>query len=150
MSGDGEGRRSAQTFSICSRVVLPALSRPRKSSFACLCERPRETRMSQTAVVSLLRQAVREVGLTPVDHPHRCGIWWCIVRLGVCRCVCVVAEELIRFTHRSRLSVRIRLQCPCLVYLARDFTRRSVRKLIKNELEARRERLMISRSSQGV
>lgn len=74
MTEEARAEAGAQTFSMCRRVVLPALSRPRKSSFACLCARPREVRMSQTAVVSLLQLIVREAGLTPVDHPHRCGI----------------------------------------------------------------------------
>ncbi len=33
---------------MCSRVVLPALSRPRKRSLACLLRSPREARTSQT------------------------------------------------------------------------------------------------------
>lgn len=37
-----------RTFNMCSRVVLPALSRPRNSSFACLLRRPRDARTSQT------------------------------------------------------------------------------------------------------
>lgn len=36
------------TFSICRRVVFPALSRPRKSSLACLFIKPSEERTSQT------------------------------------------------------------------------------------------------------
>lgn len=35
-------------FSMCRSVVFPALSRPRKSSFACLLARPREARRSKT------------------------------------------------------------------------------------------------------
>ena len=47
---DGQTR----TLSMCSRVVLPALSRPRKRSLACLFIKPREARTSQTAqVISL-------------------------------------------------------------------------------------------------
>ena len=34
------------TFSMCRRVVFPALSRPKNSNFACLFSRPREARIS--------------------------------------------------------------------------------------------------------
>ena len=44
MSSNGE----KPTFNMCKRVVFPALSRPRNSSFACLFRRPKEARMSQT------------------------------------------------------------------------------------------------------
>lgn len=37
-----------RTFSICNSVVLPALSRPRNRSFACLFISPRAERVSQT------------------------------------------------------------------------------------------------------
>lgn len=36
------------TFNMCSSVVLPALSRPRKRSLACLLRSPSEARTSQT------------------------------------------------------------------------------------------------------
>lgn len=36
----------SHTFNMCSRVVFPALSRPRNSSFACLLSKPREERTS--------------------------------------------------------------------------------------------------------
>jgi hypothetical protein len=42
--------RDHLTFSICNKVVLPALSRPRKSSFACLFVKPSEARTSQTTM----------------------------------------------------------------------------------------------------
>ncbi len=37
---------SQRTFSMCSKVVFPALSSPRKSSLACLFIRPSEERTS--------------------------------------------------------------------------------------------------------
>jgi hypothetical protein len=39
-------RYGFRTLSMCSNVVLPALSRPRKSSLACLLRRPSEARTS--------------------------------------------------------------------------------------------------------
>ena len=41
-------RKEGYTFSICSSVVLPALSKPRNRSLACLLSSPREARTSQT------------------------------------------------------------------------------------------------------
>lgn len=40
------------TFNICKSVVLPALSRPRNKSFACLLRRPRDERTSQNHLYS--------------------------------------------------------------------------------------------------
>ncbi len=39
-----------RTFNMCNSVVLPALSRPRNRSLACLFSRPREARASQTSM----------------------------------------------------------------------------------------------------
>lgn len=77
------------TFNICSNVVLPALSRPRKRSLACLLRSPSEARTSQTfeapeksALVTVdaekkkAEQAILLQGkevrwqLTPVDDEH--------------------------------------------------------------------------------
>lgn len=65
---------------MCSRVVLPALSRPRKSSFACLFRSPKDASVSQTVKkinisplatqVHLLFSKVPDSTLTPVDNPH--------------------------------------------------------------------------------
>ena len=74
---------------MCRRVVLPALSRPRKSSLACLFNSPREARTSQTieliaasAHVIVDRRRTKKTGsvmflqkagrwqLTPVDDEH--------------------------------------------------------------------------------
>lgn len=43
-----KGLEKGYTFSMCSSVVLPALSKPRKRSLACLLRSPREARTSQT------------------------------------------------------------------------------------------------------
>ena len=75
---------------MCSRVVLPALSRPKKRSLACLFRRPREARTSQTGgrrgristktstyLCIDMKAGIRQVTgvaeiLTPVDDPHGC------------------------------------------------------------------------------
>lgn len=72
-----------RTFSICNSVVLPALSRPRNRSFACLFISPRAERVSQTVYtiprISKLMffpwrrrelRGGRDAVLTPVDDPH--------------------------------------------------------------------------------
>ncbi len=46
-SKDQTAIRVVRTLSMCSRVVLPALSRPRKSSLACLLRSPKEASTSQ-------------------------------------------------------------------------------------------------------
>ena len=62
-------------------VVLPALSRPRKRSLACLFARPKLASMSQTAgVVSFIVHTcslsdARCAGLTPIENPHGCCGW---------------------------------------------------------------------------
>lgn len=57
------------TFSMCSSVVLPALSRPRKRSFACLFNRPRDARTSQT-----MRPVTQLVSYCPFLEVKR-GCW---------------------------------------------------------------------------
>ncbi len=61
------------TLSMCSSVVLPALSRPRNSSLACLFIKPSDARTSQTTkgVSGGLLTTLRR--LTPVDDPHGGG-----------------------------------------------------------------------------
>ena len=71
---------------MCNKVVLPALSRPRKRSLACLFRSPREASTSQTVQVGascqqmcFCNEGAIDIGydrgswaLTPVDHPHVC------------------------------------------------------------------------------
>jgi len=65
---------------MCSKVVLPALSRPRKRSFACLFISPKDERTSQTGsqIVSCWdlseKNAYRRRVLTPVNNPHLCCV----------------------------------------------------------------------------
>lgn len=54
---------SPPTFSMWSSVVFPALSRPRKSSFACLFVRPSDWRTSQTIVAFVSRTELGEQSL---------------------------------------------------------------------------------------
>lgn len=58
-------------FSMCSSVVLPALSRPRNSSLACLFARPRFARTSQTRCAW---SALMSFGLEEADM---CAVWAC-------------------------------------------------------------------------
>ena len=68
------------TFNICSKVVLPALSRPRKRSFACLLSSPREARRSKTRRqphVSLIvsgTQSSQEINSSPSPYSHQSKI----------------------------------------------------------------------------
>ena len=84
-----KGLEEGRTFSICSSVVLPALSKPRKRSLACLLRSPREARTSQT-IGATIRSAPVSAGrkgeaweaghavavekarwqLTPVNNEH--------------------------------------------------------------------------------
>lgn len=57
-----ESYTEGRTFNICSNVVLPALSRPRKRSLACLLRSPREARTSQTTAANKESALVSQVG----------------------------------------------------------------------------------------
>jgi hypothetical protein len=59
----GDRVASRSFLSMCRRVVLPALSRPRKRSLACLLRRPKEARTSQN-------QLEREVSIDARDRKN--------------------------------------------------------------------------------
>jgi len=74
------------TLSMCSRVVLPALSRPRKRSLACLLSSPNDARTSQNHLnnVSIFKENQRRVYCTmniimifELTWRRRWWWWWC-------------------------------------------------------------------------
>ena len=63
-------------LSMCRSVVFPALSRPRKRSFACLLARPREARRSKTTWTCQRRVSCGDMavlmGYVEVENTYTC------------------------------------------------------------------------------
>jgi len=90
-----EGGRSQRTFNMCNSVVFPALSKPRKRSFACLFKSPSDARVSQTGRGINISFQSKRVLLLPFENfnsylhqfmIHILATRISEVRLGIKRC----------------------------------------------------------------